>query len=95
MSGVVLLACIALLFRFAGAVMPDNADVVARIRTESAKRERGEPTVPSNIALELRTNPFLRSAEPAVVAAALQHQPGNASDPATIFGVLRRWKDTF
>jgi hydroxyacylglutathione hydrolase len=80
--------------RFAAAVMPDNADVQERIRNESAKRERGEPTVPSNIGLELRTNPFLRSAEPAVVAAAQRHQ-ASASDPATIFGVLRKWKDSF
>ena len=81
--------------RFAAAVMPEDADVQARIRSESAKRERGEPTVPSSIGLELRTNPFLRSAEPAVVAAALRQQPGSATDPATIFGVLRRWKDQF
>lgn len=81
--------------RFAAAVMPDNADVHARIASDSAKRERGEATVPSTMEIELRTNPFLRSAEPAVVAAALRQQPGSASDPATIFGVLRRWKDGF
>lgn len=81
--------------RFAAAVMPDNPDVQNRIRDESAKRERNEPTVPSSIGLELRTNPFLRSAEPAVVAAAQKHHAGTALDPATIFGVLRRWKDTF
>ncbi len=80
--------------RFAAAVMPDNPDVQARIASDSAKRERGEPTVPSNIGLELRTNPFLRSAEPAVVVAAQRHQPGD-SDPAAIFGVLRKWKDSF
>jgi hydroxyacylglutathione hydrolase len=81
--------------RFAAAVMPDNADVLQRMRTDGAKRERNEPTVPSSIGLELRTNPFLRSAEPAVVAAARQHQADAANDPATIFGVLRRWKDAF
>lgn len=81
--------------RFAAAVMPDNADVQMRVTQESAKRARGEPTVPSNIGLERRTNPFLRSAEPAVVAAALRHEPGGGSDPATVFGILRRWKDAF
>jgi hydroxyacylglutathione hydrolase len=81
--------------RFAAAVMPDNADVKQRIRNDGAKRERNEATVPSSIGLELRTNPFLRSAEPAVIAAAQRHQPGSAIDPATIFGVLRRWKDSF
>ncbi|MGV3593484.1 MAG: hydroxyacylglutathione hydrolase [Gammaproteobacteria bacterium] len=81
--------------RFAAAVMPDNPDVQARIESDSKKRERGEPTVPSNIGLELRTNPFLRSAEPAIIAAAQRQQPGSANDPATVFGVLRRWKDGF
>lgn len=80
--------------RFAAAVMPGNPDVEARIQHDSARRERGEPTVPSSIGLELLTNPFLRSAEPAVVAAAQRHQPSD-SDPATIFGVLRKWKDSF
>jgi hydroxyacylglutathione hydrolase len=80
--------------RFAAAVMPDNADVQARVRNESAKRERDQPTVPSSIGLELKTNPFLRSAEPAVVAAAQRHA-ASATDAATIFGVLRKWKDSF
>ncbi|HEY0960837.1 MAG TPA: hydroxyacylglutathione hydrolase [Pseudomonadales bacterium] len=81
--------------RFAAAVMPDNADVQARIALDSATRERGQPTVPSSIGVERRTNPFLRAAEPAVIAAAQRHQPGSANDPATVFGVLRRWKDGF
>jgi hydroxyacylglutathione hydrolase len=81
--------------RFAAAVMPDNADLSARIASDSAKRERGEATVPSSIDIELRTNPFLRSTDAKVIAAAQRQQPGSAHDPATIFGVLRRWKDGF
>ena len=81
--------------RFAAAVMPDNPDVQDRIRIESAKRERDIPTVPSSIGLELRTNPFMRATEPAVIAAALRHNADAATDPASIFGVLRQWKDSF
>ncbi len=81
--------------RFAAAVMPDNSDVQARIQHESSKRERDQPTVPSSIGLELRTNPFMRCAEPLVIAAAQRQQAGSNSDPATIFGILRRWKDSF
>ncbi|MEY4643057.1 MAG: hypothetical protein RLZZ227_3051 [Pseudomonadota bacterium] len=81
--------------RFAAAVMPDNADVQARIANDNARRERDLPTVPSSIDLELKTNPFLRCTEPSVIAAAQRQQAANDSDPAAIFGMLRRWKDGF
>ena len=48
--------------RFAATVEPDNADVAARLRDVDATRAAGEPTVPTTIAAELATNPFLRSA---------------------------------
>jgi hydroxyacylglutathione hydrolase len=50
--------------RFAIAVDPHNTALLARYRTEQAKRERGMPTLPSTIALEKATNPFLRVFEP-------------------------------
>jgi hydroxyacylglutathione hydrolase len=81
--------------RFAAAVMPDNARLHERQRLDAAKRERGEPTVPSTLATELATNPFLRCAEPDVVAMAARQETLQQHDPATIFGVLRRWKDRF
>src|SRR3970040_1130351 len=71
--------------RFAAAVMPDNADVQARIKQDNSKRERDIPRVPSSIGLELRTNPFLRCAESRVIAAAQRQQAASSSDPATIF----------
>ena len=59
--------------RFARAVEPGNAALREREKHEQAKRERFEPTVPSTIALERATNPFLRAGEPAVRAAAEGH----------------------
>ena len=47
--------------RFAVTVEPDNADLVARLADVIAHRERGEATVPTTIALERATNPFLRA----------------------------------
>lgn len=47
--------------RFALTVEPDNAALVARMDQVNAMRERGEPTVPTTIALEKATNPFLRA----------------------------------
>ena len=47
--------------RFALSVEPDNAALVERMAAVTAMRERGEPTVPTSIALERATNPFMRA----------------------------------
>ena len=47
--------------RFALRVEPDNAALVERMAMVTAMRERGEPTVPTSIALERATNPFMRA----------------------------------
>ena len=48
--------------RFALTVEPDNAALIARMAEVVALRERGEPTLPTTIALERATNPFMRAA---------------------------------
>ncbi len=47
--------------RFALTVEPDNAALIARMDAVTAMRERGEATVPTTIALERATNPFMRA----------------------------------
>lgn len=47
--------------RFAANVEPDNASVSAAIERAKATRAGGKPTVPSTIAEELATNPFMRA----------------------------------
>ncbi len=47
--------------RFALTVEPDNAALVERMAKVTAMREHGEPTVPTTIALERATNPFMRA----------------------------------
>ena len=54
--------------RFALSVEPDNAALVERMAKVTAMRERGEPTVPTSIALERATNPFMRAASVAELA---------------------------
>jgi hydroxyacylglutathione hydrolase len=81
--------------RFAAAVEPGNAMVAERVARESAKRERGLPTLPSTIADEHATNPFLRAAQPTVRAAAERHAGRALSDPVESFAVLREWKNAF
>ncbi len=82
--------------RFAAAVEPDSPAIAARIAKVAARRARGEATTPSTIADELATNPFVRSQQPAVIAAARTFDPSIAPDDAgAVFGALRRWKDVF
>jgi hydroxyacylglutathione hydrolase len=47
--------------RYALAAEPDNEAIAARMAGVSAARERGEATVPTTIALERATNPFMRA----------------------------------
>lgn len=82
--------------RFALAVEPGNTELQQRARDAAALRGRGAPTVPSTIALERATNPFLRSDVPAVRAAAVAHAgAAAASDRVQTFAALRAWKDGF
>jgi len=81
--------------RFAIAVDPNNTALLARYRTEHAKRERGMPTLPSTIALEKATNPFLRVLEPDIVGAIRTHTGLAVSTPSANFAALRNWKNTF
>jgi hydroxyacylglutathione hydrolase len=73
--------------RFAAAVEPDNAEVARRAAALPA------PSTPSTIGEERATNPFLRAAAPAVIAAARAR--GAAGDPVSVFAAMRSWKDGF
>lgn len=55
--------------RFALTVEPDNEALVQRMVEVTALRERGEATVPTSIALERATNPFMRAGSVAQLAA--------------------------
>lgn len=80
---------------FALAVEPNNSDIQHRAEQVAAQRQAGQATVPSLLASELATNPFLRATIPAVRAAA-EAQLGRApSDDIETFSAIRRWKDTF
>lgn len=47
--------------RYALVAEPDNDAIAARMAEVSAARQRGEATVPTTIALERATNPFMRA----------------------------------
>ncbi len=77
--------------RFALAVDPGNAALHRRMEEVAELRDRNQPTIPTSIGLERRTNPFLRADDPGVQAAV-----GMAGAPAVeVFAELRRRKDHF
>jgi hydroxyacylglutathione hydrolase len=59
-------------FHWAATIAPDDAPITARLAAVRAARAAGQPTVPSSIGLERRTNLFLR-AESASDLARLRH----------------------
>jgi hydroxyacylglutathione hydrolase len=73
--------------RFAAEVDPDNEAIRAALEEAKAKRERGEPTVPSTLGRELATNPFMRVREDALK----KRYGGDA--PAQVLGAVRAAKD--
>lgn len=80
---------------FALTVDPDNTALQARAAAVRTLRGEGRPTLPSTIALERATNPFLRCDMPALhstIAARLGRMP---ADRVETFAELRRWKDGF
>lgn len=81
--------------RFALAVEPENAALVEHATHCQQLRARNLPTLPSSIGLEQRINPFLRSREPTVIQAALDHDPTTTTEAVSVFTTLRTWKNVF
>src|SRR5215211_6151351 len=77
--------------RFALTIEPENRDLVARAQQVDERRRAGQPTLPTTIELEKRTNPFLRVNEPDIRRRLAME---NAL-PADVFGEIRRRKDKF
>jgi hydroxyacylglutathione hydrolase len=77
--------------RFALTVEPENAALAKRMDEVKALRADSRPTIPSTMALEKQTNPFLRAQ-----SAAIRQRLGMEKDgDATVFGEIRRRKDNF
>ena len=76
---------------FAVTIEPDNAALVARKAQVDLARSKGQPTVPSSLATELATNPFLRAGTPEVKSALSMEDAADAE----VFAEIRRRKDKF
>ncbi|MFT4100002.1 MAG: hydroxyacylglutathione hydrolase [Burkholderiaceae bacterium] len=81
--------------RFAAAADPESAEVGQRLAEALRLRDADHETVPSSIAIERGTNPFLRSRE----ACVRRHLPAELApadaDDVAFFAAVRRWKDNF
>jgi hydroxyacylglutathione hydrolase len=80
---------------FALAVEPDNNDIKRRMAEDKSKRDNHLPTLPSTIARERATNPFLRTGDGNIQRSASLHAGRPLTSPVEIFGKLREWKDGF
>lgn len=80
--------------RFALAVEPGNTALADYNAKCLELREHGRPTLPTSISRELMINPFLRTRQPTVRAAALQID-ARAHDDTSVFAAIRQWKNQF
>ncbi len=80
--------------KFAAHLEPGNAAVSAKAKRVAQQRAAGEPTVPSTLAEEKATNPFMRVSSPEII---LHLSSALAADrsPAAILGAVRAAKDKF
>lgn len=81
--------------RFAKEVEPDNLELKTRIEHEQAKRDRGQPTVPSTIGIEKSTNPFLRFREENIANRLITAGRLSSKEPIAVFAALRQWKNSY
>ncbi len=77
--------------KFALTIEPDNEALISRVRQVEVLTQNGIATVPSILAEELDTNPFLRANEPSIQA----HLGMDGADPAAVFAEIRARKDRF
>lgn len=83
--------------RFALACEPGNKQLQQRQADARALRAAGQPTLPSTIALEKSTNPFLRCTEPEIIRN-MERQTGiklPSENEAAVFAALREWRNRF
>jgi len=76
---------------FAVTVDPDNETLKDQVTNVKALRDAGEPTVPTTLAMELQTNPFLRADDVSI----RRHLNMSDASDADVFAEIRARKDSF
>ncbi len=74
--------------KFAQSIEPDNKDIADKLEWAKKTTIEGDCTVPSTIADERKTNPFMRTDVPEV-----QKKTATVGDPIATMAALRTLKD--
>jgi len=77
--------------QFAMSIEPGNAALVKRFEAVKVLRQAGKPTLPTTVAEELATNPFIRAASAEIRS---NLEMANATD-AEVFAEVRKRKNNF
>ena len=80
---------------FAKTLDGDNPALLERERVDRDLRSQNRPTLPSTLALEKATNPFLRFHDPDMSAFAAHYLNRPHPSPAEVFGAIRAAKDAW
>jgi len=75
--------------KFALTIDPDNAELKSRAAEIDQLRASGKPTLPTTMAKELTTNPFLRASD----ASIRKHLNMESASDAEVFATIRKAKD--
>jgi len=78
---------------FAKWVEPESQAILQRDKLAMAKQEKGLATLPTNVGLELKTNPFVRLNHTQVKQAAEKCAGVELPEDWQVFAALREWKD--
>lgn len=80
---------------FALTVEPDNVELINYFNTVSRLRENNQITLPTNIALEQKINPFLRTDQQSLAISVSEFYNQEIAHSLDVFTALRKWKDNF
>lgn len=81
--------------KFALEVEPGNQALIARMKDAQALRQKELATIPSTMALEKETNPFLRYEDTNIMSKLIANGRLSKADSVASFTAIREWKNNF
>jgi hydroxyacylglutathione hydrolase len=81
--------------RFALAVDPGNGALQDAVSDARSRRDRGAPSLPTTIGVQLAANPFMRTGTESIRTACSRRLGRPPADAVETFATLRAWKDGF
>ena len=80
---------------FAEFLTPENKDLMEYRQWVTSQREQDKPTLPSNIALEIKVNPYMRTSESEMRQALMEKTGSKPQNDIEAFAAIRNLKDNF